>query len=361
LKPLKIFVISGGAAFSLKDVDTGVVAGLRAAGAEVGLYAYDERLGAYKQVLEWMWKKRRKDNPAIEKPPFLHVQLNAISEAQMIAQLNDADFVLFISGMFVPLPVMKAWRRYSRIPIALLLTESPYDLENEVRWVEQAHLAWTNERSVVDRLRQVNPQVRYLPHAWLPGVHDVVPEDMSAIAAHDVVFVGTSFKERIAFLEAIDWTGIDFGIYGHWKSLPRKSRLQQYIRGGVQENATTSALYRRAKVGLNLYRHMKGWTGVERIAQADSLNLRAYELATAGCFQVSDHRAEIAEIFGDAVATFTSPAECEAAICHALADDVWRRRCVDAAKLRAQGHTWYTRGIQMMADLQRYQHQEAAA
>jgi hypothetical protein len=358
---LKIFVISGGSSFSLKDVDNGVVAGLRAAGAEVGLYAYDERLGSFKYVLNLMWKRRRKNNPLIEKPPFLHVQLNAISEAQMIAQLNDADFVVFISGMFIPLPVLKAWRRYSRIPVALLLTESPYDTDHEARWAEQAHVVWTNERSVVERLRQSNANVRYLPHAWLPGRHDVIPAEMGDIPAHDVVFVGSAFKERIQFLESIDWTGIDFGLYGHWKKLPRKSPLRQYVRGGTLENATAAALYRRAKVGLNLYRHTKGWTGRERITGAESLNPRAYELSAVGCFQVSEPRAEVAEIFGDAVPTFSTPTECEAVIRHALEDDAWRRRCADLAQLRGRGHSWFTRGIQMLADMQRHQHQEAAA
>jgi hypothetical protein len=361
LKPTRVFVVSGGASFSLKDVDNGVVAGLRAAGAEVGTYAYDERLGAFKHVLNLMWKRKRKDNPAIEKPPFLHVQLNAISEAQMIAQLNEADFVLFVSGMFIPLPVLKAWRRYSRIPIALLLTESPYDTDHEARWAEQAHVVWTNERSVVERLRSANQAIRYLPHAWLPGVHDVIPKDLSAIPRHDVVFVGSAFKERIQFLESIDWTGIDLGLYGHWKKLPRKSPLRQYVRGGIQENETTAALYRHAKVGLNLYRNTKGWTGKERISGAESMNPRAYELSAVGCFQISEPRAEVAEIFGDAVPTFSTPAECEAVIRRALADDVWRRRCADLAQLRGRGHTWFTRGMQMMTDLRRYQHQEAAA
>jgi hypothetical protein len=352
----RIFVISGGASFSVADVDRGVIAGLRAAGHDVGVYAYDARLGAWHHVLDWLWRRTKRQHPETAKPTFAELQLNALSEAQLIAQLNEADWVLFVSGMFVPLPLLKAWRRYCRIPIALLLTESPYDLENERRWAEQAHMVWTNERSAVEALRSVNPQTRYLPHAWLPGVHDVVPVDLDQVPAHDVVFVGTGFTERIEFLEAIDWTGINLGLYGNWKKLSRRSPLKAYVQGGIQANAVTSALYRRAQVGLNLYRQSKGWSGQDRIAYAESLNPRAYELAASGCFQISDPRAEISEMFGDAVPIVSTPQTCEAMIRRALADAPWRDRCSRLACARVQGHTWLTRGAQIAADLEQMPH-----
>ena len=84
------------------------------------------------------------------------------------------------------------------------------------------------------------------------------------------------------------------------------------------DNARAGALYRKARIGLNLYRATGG-------APAESLNPRAYELAADGVFTVAQPRAEQTERLGGSVATFTTPGELEERIRTHLAD-AWRRR-----------------------------------
>ena len=46
--------------------------------------------------------------------------------------------------------------------VGIILTESPYDDMKQVRVLPYADIAWTNERSSVEFLRQTNPNVYLL-------------------------------------------------------------------------------------------------------------------------------------------------------------------------------------------------------
>jgi len=168
------------------------------------------------------------------------------------------------------------------------------------------------------------------------------------------VFVGTAFQERIEWFRAIDWTGIDLGLYGNWDALGGRDRLRQFVKGKLVDNPRTAALYRRAKIGLNLYRQSKGFgRGAPRIvtSSAESLSPRAYELAACGVFHLSESRAEVREVFGDAVPTFRTPAEAETLIRRWLADDAGRRATAAALPALVAESTWAHRAAQVMSDL----------
>ena len=176
--------------------------------------------------------------------------------------------------------------RRAGLRTAMIMTESPNQDDEQVGWARTVDVVWTNERSSVARFAEYNPNSHYWRHAIDPVRHypgAVMPEQPT----HDVVFVGTGWQERIALLSAVDWTGIDLGLYGSWELLPADSPLRQCVRGGVTANAVTAQLYRNAKVGVNLHRTSDYYTaegGISHISYAESLNPRCYELAATGCF-----------------------------------------------------------------------------
>lgn len=346
---MKAMVVGSGAYWSTKDVENGAVEGLQAAGVDVRWYAYDHRLQASADYLSWVYRRAKRQGAAMKKPSAADVQYHALVDVLPRALAQDVDWVVLVSAIFIPLPFMQVLRK-AGLRVALLLTESPYSHEHESAWAKHVDLLWTNERTVVDAFRAIQPRSYYLPHAYRAAVHQPAPAPAN-VPAHDVVFVGTGFPERIAFLESIDWTGIDLGLYGNWQRLRRSSPLKQFVRGGVVDNTTTADLYRAAKIGLNLYRTSADWEGVAHIATAESLNPRAYELAACGAFHLSNARAEVAERFGDAVPVFETAAECEALIRRYLADAP--ARAAAAARLPGcvAGHTWTARGAAMAADL----------
>jgi spore maturation protein CgeB len=307
---LRILAVHPGASWATADVHTGLVAGLRATGHDVIEYALDGRLRAARVWLEWLWRRQvRGDGPLKDvRPTDADVQYQASQEAVTRALRHDVDWVLVVCAAYFHPDCAELLRR-AGVPAAALFTESPYDDAEPARMAPRYAVCFTNERTSVPRLREANRHTHYLPAAYDPASHG--PGMNGEAPSHDVVFVGTGFDSRLALLSAVDWTGIDLGLYGAWGDTPRNHPLAPYLHQGLVGNARAGALYRRAKIGLNLYRATGG-------PPAESLNPRAYELAADGVFTLSHPRAELEEKFGDRVFTFQSASDLGSLVRHLL-------------------------------------------
>ena len=339
-------LVHPGAAWSVHDVCLGLQQGLAAAGVRTIEYALDCRLQVADQWLHHLWEVDGKRGP---KPALPDVVYHASKDVLERALRHDVDAVLVVSGMWLHPDILVLLRR-AGVPVGIVFTESPYDTEKELTVAPLAQVVWTNERTCVARFAAVT-RAHYLPHGWRPGVHDRVTP-AADVPAHDVVFVGTGFAERVALLEAIDWTGLDLGLYGTW-ALRDDSPLRPFLREGIVDNARTAQLYARAKVGLNLYRQTAGLlhSGGATVSSGESLNPRAYELAAGGCFTVSESRAEVAAVFGDLVPTFTSAAEASALLHRWVRDDAGRQAVEAALPARVASATWVSRAAQVHAQM----------
>lgn len=352
---MRIMLVDPGATFSTFDVYTGVRDGLRALGHQVIEYRFSRRLDVVSRAFELVWTERFDRGIREPKPNDADTAL-WVSELAVTWALRHQpiDILIVVSSMFFH-PDALIFARRAGIKTGILFTESPYAIANETMMAGLVDLVWTNERSVVYALARANARSTYLPHAFNPLVHSPTPspEEPTDVPAHDVVFVGTGFRERIALLEAVDWTGIDFGLYGSWM-LADDSPLHAHVKEGVVDNRMASALYRKAKIGLNLFRQSVGFGPdtpfIEQVAE--SLGPRAYELAACGCFMASEDRAEVGEVFGALVPTFRTGAELEAVIRRWLSDSAGRedikRRLPEAVKT----HTWVERARQLTATIE---------
>ncbi len=348
---MKMLVVHPGATTSTHDVFVGLATALTAQGHVLYDYALDARIAKNGEYLHWLWQRKRRAAKKGGAPePTKHSSADILYAAgeELVARALRVvpDVVLVVSGMYLHPDVLVLLRR-AGVPVAVLFTESPYDDERQERLLPYVNVAWTNERS------SVRSGLRYLPHAWNPQVHDLAAPLDEQVPAHDVVFVGTGFVERVDLLAAVDWRGIDLGLYGSWDLVGSRSKLRQYIKGEHVENAMAAQLYRRAAIGLNLYRQSKGFgRNAPRIGEgAASLNPRAYELAALGCFTVSDARAEVTEVFGDLVPTFAQPTEVRPLLDRWLADAAGRARVQAQLPAAVAAHTWHARAAQMVTDL----------
>lgn len=346
----RLLCIAPGASMSTVDVFNGFVPALQGLGCEVKQYLLDGRISRSGAWLSYLW--RRNGRKPEERPTHGDIVYWASEGALEMALRLQPDWVLVFSAMYFHPDVLTLLRRAGQ-RVAVLFSESPYDDEQQARIAHLAEVCFTNERYSVPFLRQFNPSTFYLPHAFDPARHHPLtpPDDTPR---HDVVFVGTYFQERIELLSAVDWSGIDLGLYGETTPIPSRSRLRQYIRGGVVPNAAATDLYRAAKIGLNLYRESKGFgRRAPRIAHAESLNPRAYELAASGCFTLSSPRAEVAEMFGPLVPTFRDASELEALIRGWLDSERTRQETAAALPARVADATFTARARQMLDCLER--------
>lgn len=355
---MRILVCDPGASTSVADVRTGVVSALRRRGdVAVDVYELAGRLSAQGEYLRFMYRKAVKQwgKSSVPVPTPTDMVKRATYALPDAIWRHQADWVLFISGMFVHPDIFATLRWFGHTKTAMLLTESPYDDEQQKRVLPFADVAWTNERASIAPLRLVNPNTHYLRLAYNPSVHYPAPAD-AVLPSHDVVFVGTGFSERIELLAAVDWAGIDLGLYGNWQYLPPRHRLRQYIRSKEINNEAAVQLYRNAKIGLNLYRSSINWgKDAARLpaGYAESMNPRAYELAACGCFTLSDYRPEVPEMFGDLVPTFHDAAGLQSLVRQWLTDDVGRERVKAQLPEKVRYETWDRRVEQMLADMDR--------
>lgn len=350
---MRVLIIHPGASWSTADVEAGLRYGLEHHGVEVVRFRLDERLGFTRRLLQSAWQRARKVTPSLERPKTSDIFYIAAEGAVCRALHHQVDAVIIVSGMFLH-PQVPILMRRAGLRVTCLFTESPYDIEQELDFAKHLDGCWTTERSSVPDFLKVNPRSGYIPHAWHPTNHVAGARDGDAdVPSHDVVFVGSAFEERVELLTAMDWEGIDFGLYGNWSSLPSRHPLRRFIRDGTITNDTTAALYRRAKIGLNLYRQSKGFgKGAPRIAHAESLNPRAYELAACGAFHLSTYRAEVAEVFGDRVPTFTNALQASALIRSWLCDAEGRARISAELPACVAQASWVARAAQVIGDIQ---------
>jgi spore maturation protein CgeB len=331
----------------------GLSYGLQQLGVEVIPYRLDQRIPMAGKVLNVRWRQLKKWDRDLPKPNVADVQYQAAVGAVEMALRRQVDVVIIVSAMFFHLDVIQMMKN-AHITVTVLFTESPYDTDKELRVAKIVDGCWVNERSVLPKFKAVNPNAGYLPHGWHPEKHrlDLV-DDPSLVPAHDVVFVGSGFQERIDFFNAIDWTGIDLGLYGVWKDWGLKPQAAACIMQDEIDNAYTAALYRRAKVCLNLYRNRDG----NRLrVSGESLSPRAYELAACGSFHLSEYRPEVAEVFGDRVPTFTTPVEAAALIRLWLANDQQREAVAAELPACVAEASWVSRATTVLGDLQALLH-----
>lgn len=349
---MRLLLIHPGASWSTADVEAGLRYGLKHHGCEVISYRLDQRIQWSNKMIFGLWRQKKKDQPTLEKPNKADVMYHASVGALEMALRHRVDVVFIVSAMLFH-PDVILMMKQAGLRVVVLFTESPYDHEQELKVAAMVDGCWTNERTVVSAFRAVNPCAGYLPHGWHPEKHYVSARSLGDVPSHDVVFVGSGFSERITWFNSIDWTGIDLGLYGTWKGLGLNKQVTACLRGEQINNELAGALYRRAKIGLNLYRRSKGWgRQAPQVAHAESLSPRAYELAACGAFHLSDARAEVTEVFGACVPTFSTPSEAAALIRLWLADATGRAQLAARLPACVAECSWVNRAATVIGDLQ---------
>lgn len=340
---MRVLLVHPGADTSTADVEAGLGFGLQAHGCQVVRYRVDLLLEPAKRWLFAEWRVMKKFDATMARPTDHDVVYRAGIGALEVALRRQVDAVIVVTGTHFHPDALVMMRR-AHLPVFAVFTESPYDLAYELEIAKLVDGCWTMERTCVPAFRGVQPNSGYLPHGWHPERHFVgVHADDAAVPAHDVVFVGTAFPERVRWLESIDWTGIDLGLYGNWDQFVATSHpLQRYVRAQQITNRAASALYRRAAIGLNLYRDTP-----LGLPPAESLNPRAYELAACGVCTLSPERAEGQEVFGSIV-----PAPSELVIRDWLADAERRAAMQRALPPLVAQASWVERAKIVLGDLQ---------
>lgn len=280
---MRVLLAHPGPAFSVADVYNGLHKGLLANGCQVGTYNLDERLEFYTRAHvrqdDGTYTKAFDDQAAVE--------LAAIG-LENICYEWWPDVVVIVSGFFIP---PRLWDVFRHRPhhVVYYCTESPYEDDRQANGARYADTVILNDPTNLDWFRgEVNKRTFYMPHSYDPDVH----HPGSGAPTCDFAFVGTGFPSRIAWLERVDWSGIDVKLGGHWKGLTDDSPLARFVvhdRAECMDNTDAADLYRSARASANLYRKETSEGGT---ADGWAMGPREVELAACGTFFFREPRGE---------------------------------------------------------------------
>lgn len=339
---MRVLIVHPGPDFSVADVYEGWVEALKAAGVEVAGYNLNDRLIFYSMALLDTGEKDEEGHQIVRQ-----AMTQEQAWAAAIQGLSHAcytfwpDVILSISAFFLTAPVLQLLRQRKH-KIVILHTESPYQDDEQLVRGSLADLNLLNDPTNLHRFRQDGP-AEYMPHAYRPALHHPRHGPVDPAKASDLCFVGTAFKSRIEFFEAMDLDGIDVLIGGNdWGSLDPESKLARYVGSGVGnpdcvDNMQAVDLYQHAKAGLNFYRREAevSWTG-----DAWAMGPRELEMAATGLFFLRDPRGESDEVFGGILPSFDGPGDASEKLRWWLAHDAEREEAAAKARQAASGRTF---------------------
>lgn len=283
----------------MQDVHVGYVEALKAAGQHVVEYPLGSALTFYDTVLTQV-------GPHEFRKALTGKQATELAADRLCGALWKVrpDVLLLTSGFFLDPLVLERARR-DGVKVVLRTTEQPYELSRELELARHSDIVLLEEPSVLDQFGEVTTAV-HQPHCYRPSVHRHGPPDPALRS--DFAFVGTAYRSRIAFFEAMDLSGLDVLLAGNWQALAEDSHLRQFVAHGIEEcvdNEQTVEIYRSAQVGINLYRRE---AESPDLARGWAVGPREVEMAAIGLPFLRDPRPEGDELF-PMLPTFGSPDE----------------------------------------------------
>jgi len=295
---MRIAVVRPGHAMSTLFVCEGMEDGLKELGVEV-LETKTERLISMQSQIIAQFKNIYQDLADKQGVDLNQVAVHAGWENVLSRLLYlDYDLLFMVNGRLISPQIMRGIDKLPG-PRVIWLTESPYEDEFQSWLASHFDFAFVNDKSSVDVIGKIAPAA-YLPHSYDPEIFMRVERPMD----RDVFFCYTAFNNRVPIVEALSSSGLNV-------LLPQAGIVKNEETGmaGVKFIAPErmALMYNTSKVNLNIHRTEKMYGSGENITSAYSLGPRAYEIAACGAFQLCDDtRPELAEVFGDTVATYRS-------------------------------------------------------
>lgn len=311
---MRALVVEPGPSFSVQDVCTGIIGGLRANGVHVESTNLGERISFYAAAMA----VADPDDAFREKACRMACQGIKVDAWDL-----RPDIAIIVSSFFVP-PDIYTNLRERGVHVVAWFTECPYEDERHLPIARFADTVIVNDPMHLDRFRAVNPRTWYIPHAYDPAVH----HSTGRTDQHPFCVVGTGYPSRVEFLER---TGLPAGsvLAGNWQAVPDDSPLHPFLHPSASiANSDAADLYRASITSANLYRKeamapelVDGW----------AIGPREVELAACGVWFAREPRGEGDELF-PLLPTFTTPDELSEQITWALANPASRDKAVRAAR-----------------------------
>jgi hypothetical protein len=336
---MRWLLVHPGPNFSVADMHNGWAEALRGLGEQVMEYNLDTRLTFYDQALigdesgEADADGRRPVRKALTPEQAVELAADGMLGA---CYRWWPHVVLLVSCFFTPPFVLEVMRSRGH-KIVMLFSEAPYQTGQQLEMAKFADVSLVNDPTGLDEYRAASGTAEYMPHSYRETVH--FPARPGARKRHDLAFVGSAFRSRIGFFEAMRLEDLSVALGGFWSGLAPESPLRSFLvnpAGECLDNTATADLYRRSRTGINFYRREseddhkgEGW----------AVGPREVELAACGTWFARDPRPESDELF-PMLPSFAGPEEAGELIRWALKHPAKRAEAAAAARAAIADRTF---------------------
>lgn len=254
--------------------------------------------------------------------------------AQVAAYRPDVLYVGILDSM--PTRVVAELRPFTRLVCAQIAAAIPageygaYDL------------VFSSIPAMVERFRRMNIAAEWIPLAFEPSVVTQVPPRARDVPVSFIGSISDVHVGRLDLLEAV----ARVAPLKTWTSDTALLSRHPLIRPSLQGSAFGRDMYAvlaRSRITLNSHAE---WSG------QDANNLRLYEATGMGALLVTDHRANLNQLFdvGSEIVSYRTPAEAAELVGYYLAHPDEADRISAAGQARTlRDHTWTDRMARVVA------------
>lgn len=333
---MRWLLIHPGPSWSVADVFNGWSEALTGLGETVEEYPLDAALRFYNNALaetgEILPCGCREVRKYLDREQASRLAIDPILAA---ANRFWPDVILCTSAFFMQPWLLEILRARGH-KIVMLMTESPYQDDFQLKVAQYADLTLLNDPANIDAYREIGP-AEYVPHAYREKIH--YPAAPGTVPEHDLAFVGTGFPSRVRFFSGMDLAGLNVRLSGLWMDLPGDSPLRDWTAieaDDCVDNHETARIYRSARTGINVYRTEAEDT---HAGEGWACGPREIEMAACGLWFARESRPESDELF-PVLPAYSSPAEASDLIRWAIAHPGERAAAAAKARAAVEGRTF---------------------
>ncbi len=254
---------------------------------------------------------------------------------------DPPDFVLAMSQAPLSMAVLEQMRR-KKVVTAMWFVENFRHLTYWQQMIEGYDFWFVMQQAgCVEAFKNAGAShVSYLPLAADPTIHQSIEltEQERVELEADVSFLGAGYRNRREILPALLEKEWSFKLWGNeWNNAGILTKVLQ--RNGARIDTPTSVkIFNGTRVNVNLH----SYAGEGFDPAGDSVNPRAFELASCGAFQVIDHRTLLPDLFDDAMmGVVKTPEELVRAVRKYLHEPEQRQTMAEESKKRVMmSHTY---------------------
>ncbi len=254
----------------------------------------------------------------------------------------NPDLVLVLKGELIKNETIRYIKNKLDIKIINWFPDFPYDIgASQSQFSEIASSYDCFFVSFGDTIQELNDlsdcRIEFMPFACDPSVHRSInlTEGEKKELGCEISFVGAMYPNRVAILQNL--TMYNLKIWGpRWKQVRNKVLKKMYI-GDYAYSEIMVKIFNASKININVHK-----VDVETIEKS-GVNMRLFEIAGSGGFQLTDYRLEIPDLFkiGKEVVCYTDENDLKELVNYYLNNPDERKKIASAAQNRAyKEHTY---------------------